>query len=221
VAGGRLPREAATPATLARAEEAYHVVREEAKESGREMPALPGVVSVLTTLGWIDRVDMAHVRAALDAAERACLADSALVPGALDVVAALRREGVRLAVVSSAAYPPFVDWGLARYGLARYFPVIATSGAVGYYKSDPRLYGWALARLGVAPGAAVHVGDHPRFDVAGAQAAGMRAIWLDRPALDRPDGGLPADCRPDAVIPALADLPAALARLARPPAPAT
>jgi FMN phosphatase YigB (HAD superfamily) len=50
--------------------------------------------------------------------------------------------------------------------------------------------------------------------VAGAQAAGMRAIWLDRPALDRPDGDLPADCRPDAVIPALANLPAALARLA-------
>ena len=198
---------------LARAEDAYHAVRERAKESGRETPALAGVVEVLATLGWLEQVDIADLKAALVNAEQGCLRDTALVPGALAVLADLRAQGVRLAVVSSAAFPPFVGWGLARHGLARYFPVIATSGAVGYYKSDPRLYQWALARLGVAPDAAVHVGDHPRFDVVGAQAAGMRAVWLDRPALDRPDPALPADCHPDAVILALADLPAALARL--------
>ena len=213
VAAGRLPPEAATPAMLARAEDAYHAVRERAKESGRETPALAGVVQVLATLGWLEQVDIADLKAALVNAEQGCLRDTALVPGALAVLADLRAQGVRLAVVSSAAFPPFVGWGLARHGLARYFPVIATSGAVGYYKSDPRLYTWALARLGVAPAPPSMWGTTRSSTWWGRRRRACGPSGSTARRWTAPTPTLPADCRPDAVIRALSDLPAALARL--------
>jgi putative hydrolase of the HAD superfamily len=49
------------------------------------------------------------------------------------------------------------------------------------------------------------VGDSLEKDVAGAHAAGLRCVWLDRAGADRD----PA-CTPDAEIRTLADLPALL-----------
>ena len=136
------------------------------------------------------------------------------MPGAAEAVTALAGAGLRLAVVSNAAYPAFVRWGLARHGLTPFFALVATSAAFGYYKSDPRLYAAVLDQLGVMPAEAVHVGDHWRWDVQGAQAAGLRAIWYHPPGPPaRPGDDPPADLRPDAVIAHMADLPAALARL--------
>ena len=210
---GALPPGADGPDVAARAVAEYETIREEAKASGREVTAAAGVGRVLAALGLTCAVTPAQVDAAIEAAECACLDDAGLVPGVRAVLDALRVAGTRLAVVSSAAYPPFVHWGLACYDLAGYFPVVATSGDTGYYKSDPRLYAWALARLGVAPAHAVHVGDHPRFDVQGAQAAGMRAVLFTRGGTHPPA----ADCRPDATVAHMADLPAVLADLAADP----
>ena len=213
VARGRLPDTAGTAAVLAETEAAYRVVRAQAMASGRETVAVAGGWQVLTALALAGDLNRRAVQGAV-LAQRACLADTALVPGATAAVAALRAGGYRLAVISSAAYAPFVRWGLARYGLTTAFPVVATSAGTGYYKSDPRLYAWALRRLGVAATAAVHVGDHPRWDVQGAQAAGMRAILFDRGPAAR-SSAIPApDCRPDATIQDLAELPGVLHLLA-------
>ncbi len=215
VARGRLPATAGTAAGLVEAEAAYHAVRTAAMASGRETDAVAGVWQVLTVLGLAGDLDRRVVPGAVLSAQRACLADTALVPGAMAAVLALRAAGYRLAVVSSAAYTPFVRWGLARYGLTDFFPVVATSAGTGYYKSDPRLYAWALRRLGVAAGAAVHVGDHPRWDVQGAQASGMRAILFDRGPAARPSATPAPDCRPDATIRDLAALLGVVVGLAR------
>jgi HAD superfamily hydrolase (TIGR01549 family) len=218
-AAGALPPEAGTETGLLAADAAYASVRQEARESGREIDAETGVRRVLTGLGW--RVDDAALAAAVDSAEQGCLADTSLVPGAAEAVAVLAGTGLRLAVVSNAAYPPFVHWGLTRYGFARFFPVVGTSAGLGYYKSDPRLYAAVLAQLGVAPGEAVHVGDHWRWDVQGAQAAGLRAVWYHPPGLPTPPGPPPPpDFRPDAVTTHMADLPAAIARLQTEPSSA-
>ncbi len=213
VARGKLPPTAGTAAVLTEAEAAYRTVRAAAMASGRETDAVAGVWQVLTALGLADGLMARAVQGAVLSAQRACLADTALVPGAVATVAALQSSGYRLAVVSSAAYAPFVRWGLARHGLANRFPVVATSAGTGYYKSDPRLYAWALRRLGVAAEAAVHVGDHPRWDVQGAQAAGMRAVLFDRGPAARPSAIPAADCRPDATIRDLAALLGVVAAL--------
>jgi putative hydrolase of the HAD superfamily len=50
--------------------------------------------------------------------------------------------------------------------------------------------------MGVAPAAAVYVGDDLRLDVAGAQGAGLRAVWLNRGGSD---AHLAAGIVPDAI----------------------
>lgn len=102
---------------------------------------------------------------------------------------------------------------LSRTPFAPYFGAIVVSTETGFGKPDPRLFAAALSELRVAPDAATMVGDSLRRDIAGARAAGMRAIWLDRALWDEP-----ASPEPDARIERLSDLRAALDALERRPA---
>lgn len=90
----------------------------------------------------------------------------------------LQTRGLRLGVVSNWDHrlPGLLD-GL---GLGRFFQAFAYSAAVGVEKPDPRIFAHALRELGVAPAAALHVGDARLEDVEGAEAAGMRALHLTR-----------------------------------------
>lgn len=103
---------------------------------------------------------------------------------------------------------------LARVGLDELIDDVVSSRDVGARKPDTLFYRAALLRVGfagvpLAPERAVMVGDSLDNDVAGAQAAGLRAIWL-APRGVKHAAGAPI---PDARIHRLADLPAALARL--------
>ena len=93
-----------------------------------------------------------------------------------------------------------------RIGIADYFQVACSAEQLGVSKPDPRAFHAVLARAGVAAAQAVHIGDHPLDDIQGAQAAGMRAIWVNPHGLAWHGG--PA---PDAQIASLAELPALLA----------
>jgi len=72
------------------------------------------------------------------------------------------------------------------HGILRYFTHLTFSDELGVSKPHPDAFLTTLAHLAVPPEAAVHIGDYPRTDIAGAQAVGMRAIrftgahdWLD------------------------------------------
>jgi len=80
---------------------------------------------------------------------------------------------------------------LERFGLAEFFEVACFSSHVGFRKPDPRIFRSALDALGVPANRAVFVGDEPEADIAGARAAGLRAVWIDR--ADRPPPDPPAD----------------------------
>ncbi|MBS7662510.1 HAD family hydrolase [Pseudomonas lalucatii] len=96
-----------------------------------------------------------------------------------------------------------------RLGLADYFQFALCAEELGVGKPDPKPFREALARAGVAAEHAVHVGDHPSDDIAGAQAAGLRAIWFN------PQGkAWEAQAPADAEIRSLAELPALLERWA-------
>jgi putative hydrolase of the HAD superfamily len=101
-----------------------------------------------------------------------------LMPDALPALDALDAAGARLAVVSNWDYDlPSV---LAGLGVADRFAAVQTSAGAGAAKPDPAIFLSALARLGAAPAQAVHCGDSPRFDCAGARAAGIEAVLIDR-----------------------------------------
>ena len=93
-------------------------------------------------------------------------------------------------------------------GLAPYFTGVVISEQLGTRKPDPRIFEAALEVAGHAAQDCIMVGNSLKKDVGGAQAAGIRAVWLNRnQPVENPEP------RPDAVITSLSELPAAIARL--------
>lgn len=94
------------------------------------------------------------------------------------VLEALRAAGYRLAIVSNWS------WNLRRrvrqVGLEDYFEVIMASAYAGCNKPHPSIFQQTLAQMGLSAERVVHVGDRYEADVAGARAAGVQALWLER-----------------------------------------
>ena len=95
---------------------------------------------------------------------------------------------------------------VARLGLADYFRFAISAEQMGIGKPDPKPFHSALQRAGVEAPQAAHIGDHPGDDIAGAKAAGLRAIWFNPQGKD-----WQGEAAPDAQIRRLAELPALLA----------
>jgi haloacid dehalogenase superfamily, subfamily IA, variant 1 with third motif having Dx(3-4)D or Dx(3-4)E len=93
-----------------------------------------------------------------------------------------------------------------RLGLADYFRFALCAEDLGIGKPDPAPFLEALKRGEAEASAAVHIGDHPGDDIAGAQRAGLRAVWFN------PQGKAWAGERaPDAEIQRLSQVPDILA----------
>lgn len=107
----------------------------------------------------------------------------------------------RLAVVTNGM-EEFQRAKLDAAGLTGLFDVVVSSAAVGASKPDPRIFEFALERIDGRAADAVMIGDNPLRDVAGAQAAGLRAVWVDR------DGGDDHGVRPEARVSDLGGLAA-------------
>jgi HAD superfamily hydrolase (TIGR01509 family) len=86
--------------------------------------------------------------------------------------------GFRLGVVSNAEGR--VERDLESAGFAGLLDTVVDSHLVGVEKPDPRIFGIALERLGASAATAVFLGDVPSIDVAGARAAGIAPLLLDR-----------------------------------------
>lgn len=89
-----------------------------------------------------------------------------------------------------------------RLGLADYFQFTLCAEELGIGKPDPHPFRQALRLGGALPEQAVHVGDHAEDDIAGAQQAGLRAVWFNPGQI-----AWTQDYQPDAQIRSLAELP--------------
>lgn len=94
--------------------------------------------------------------------------------GAAALLDRLRAEGRATGVVSN--FDGRLPHLLEGLGLASRLDATILPRDAGAAKPDPAIFAYALARLGVAPEAALFVGDHPEEDLAGARAAGLRAV---------------------------------------------
>jgi putative hydrolase of the HAD superfamily len=99
-------------------------------------------------------------------------------PDARPALERLAAAGLKLAVVAN--WDVSLHDVLARLGLADAFKTVVTAAEVGVAKPDPRPFEVALERLGVEASLCVHVGDDPETDIAGAEAAGIPALLVDR-----------------------------------------
>jgi putative hydrolase of the HAD superfamily len=89
----------------------------------------------------------------------------------------------------------------AQYGLDRFLDPIVHAAVEGAAKPDPRIFRILLERAGMKATEAVYVGDSLSDDVAGARAAGVRSIWLNRS--DRVND---TEIAPDAEVQSLAEV---------------
>jgi putative hydrolase of the HAD superfamily len=90
----------------------------------------------------------------------------------------LKIDGLKLGVISN------FDFRLYRIldglDLTRFFDSITISSEAGCAKPRREVYDAALARAGVSPREAMHVGDSEHLDFAPAAALGMAAVLIDR-----------------------------------------
>jgi putative hydrolase of the HAD superfamily len=118
-------------------------------------------------------------------------------PDSAPALRELRALGLRLVVVSN--WDASLHERLAETGLAPLVDGAVASAELGHAKPDGAIFAHALELAGAPPAAAVHAGDSPDADVAGALAAGLRAVLVARDGGNAPQG-VP-------VIRSLAELP--------------
>ena len=137
------------------------------------------------------------------------------VPGASDVLNALKGRGLSIGLISNTGRTPgyVLRQILDRLDLARSIDAMVFSNEHGECKPRKSIFENLRAILGVAYDEMVFVGDNLYVDVLGAQSCGMRAIHFVPPvrgtAVAPPvDHG--EEIVPDAVVTSLDQLPAVL-----------
>lgn len=120
--------------------------------------------------------------------EAACLRayDWGPIPGVVlfpDVPAgleAITQRDLEIGIVTNAFQPMYLrDAELEAYGILQYFPDAArriSAADVGYLKPNAKIFEYALQQLGTNADETLYIGDNPVADIAGAQAAGLRAV---------------------------------------------
>ncbi|MEB6665048.1 haloacid dehalogenase type II [Achromobacter ruhlandii] len=121
-------------------------------------------------------------------------------PEVVDTLAALKRAGFRLCIISNT------DDGIIAGNVAQlggHIDRVITAEQAGAYKPSRRIFAHAHDSLGVTPDEVVHICASPHLDHAAARDIGFRCVWIDRGTGRQP---LP-DYRPDATVSTLDKVP--------------
>jgi putative hydrolase of the HAD superfamily len=125
-----------------------------------------------------------------------------LFDDAHETLDALKRRGVRLALVTNGQGPT-QRAKVERFDLAHRFDHIQIEGEHGFGKPEERAYRRALEALQVEAHETWMVGDNLEWEVAAPQRLGIHAIWYDPLGVGLPEG---SDVTPDRIIRRLAEL---------------
>jgi carbamoyl-phosphate synthase large subunit len=160
---------------------------------------------------WLDGEGLGRerVRVCVEAFHGHAPPAMALRPGVADALAALRGAAIPTAIVTDGRASS-QQAKVAGLGLDRLADVVVYCAALGAPKPDPRGLVEAAMRLGVTLDRVLYVGDHPRYDIAMARAAGAIAarVFVGEFA-NRPDE---PGCVPDVTA---ADVPVLVERIVR------
>jgi len=98
------------------------------------------------------------------------------IPGAGDLLPALRRSGIKIALLSNATSGRYVTRVLRGFGWAGFFDPLFVSADLGIRKPHPDAFRAVLARWDLEPGEIAMIGDSLYHDVGGAQAVGIQTV---------------------------------------------
>lgn len=157
--------------------QAYRDMRHQVMQSGVEVEAIDGLERVYRTFDLeLPRESLADATAEL---MRQAVSTATPMNGAVEAIRKLHAAGLRIGVISSAVYHPFLVWCLEEFGVIDQIEFVITSASSGKYKSDPSIYTHALHLAQLESGQAIHVGDSLNWDIGSAHQAGLKAIFVD------------------------------------------
>lgn len=173
--------EAGVPAEIAQVQDAW-------REAARDFETTWNAERVMTTFERTTLIfkylglpyDEGHIAlTAKRIAEASLAGDLSPLPGVLEAIPKLAKHYV-LGIVSDTGATPgrLLCEHLKRHKLHDCFTGFSFSDETGFVKPSPEAFGAALEDMGVKPQEAVHVGDIPRTDIAGALATGYKGAVL-------------------------------------------
>jgi 2-haloacid dehalogenase len=132
-----------------------------------------------------DALDYALERTGVDSTLREPLMQAYLAldayPEVPDALRRLRAGGLRTAILSNGE-PNMLRAAARSAGIAELLDPILSVEEVGIFKPHPKVYQLALDRLGVRPDQIAFQSSNA-WDVSGAAAFGLRAVWINRHGL--------------------------------------
>ena len=132
--------------------------------------------------GAYESIDEASAEALATTFLKPIFAIARLDPQAIPLLEALRGRGIKTAIVSNTPWgSPASAWRaeLSRHGLLDKVAATVFCMDVGWRKPHRAPFDRALSLLDVAPADALFVGDDHRWDIVGAQNAGLRPVLLE------------------------------------------
>jgi FMN phosphatase YigB (HAD superfamily) len=156
------------------AHEKYRVVR---YEQMREVTNAVWVCEALENLGFVLNSDDSRIKVALEAFFKKYLDSLVLRPFARRLVQRIR-QSCKLSMVSNFTYAPLIYTSLRKLNIDRYFNTVVVSHECGWRKSHKQIFQEILRKLDVNAEEAVLIGDSPLEDIKGAQAAGIKTVFV-------------------------------------------
>jgi HAD superfamily hydrolase (TIGR01509 family) len=170
------------------AERVFRNQRAAAEGLYEETSHLDDLAAMVHELGLEEQVPPALVEETVATLHRRCIPTVELMPHTSESLARLHEMGLRLGIISNAAYPPFLSWTLEHFGILDYFEEVVVSADVRTRKPGLDIFKIALARMGLEADKTAYVGDDFRKDVAASKQVGLRAVWFN------PDDKAPLPC---------------------------
>ncbi len=107
---------------------------------------------------------------------------------ASETLLSLKKAGYQLAILSN--WDKRLRAVVAESGYKSFFEHIFISSEIGFEKPDPRIFQYALDKLGVSPHQLLHVGDSLKHDLIGAQNAGCQAALISNQPSELDNGAI-------------------------------
>lgn len=130
-------------------------------------------------------------------------------PEVAAVLARLRAAGIATAILSNGD-TQMLDRAVEAAGIGAGLDAVISVDSIRIYKPDPRVYGLACTRLGLAPDE-ISFQSANAWDAVGAASYGFRVVWCNRFG-QKPERLVPAPDVEAADLNAVLELPGLLAR---------
>lgn len=156
------------------AHEKYRVVR---YQELVEVTNAIWISEALNTLGFQTTPEDSRIRMAVNVFFEDYLSSLELRPYAKGVLEKASQY-CRLGLISNFTYAPVIYAGLRKLCINQFFNAILVSEDVGWRKPNMRIFEEALRRLNATAQETVYIGDSPLEDIKGAQAVGMKTIFV-------------------------------------------